>query len=272
MTEHNRLEPFPIEPHPDPEMAGHPQPEQSTPSMWGNRIIRNVRVPTLIPHVPETPNGTAVIVCPGGVFQFLMIDTEGNDVARWLAEHGITAFVLKYRLAPTPPDDDAFRSQFESSNFDIRRLTFHIRNAYRDGRQAVESVRRRSKEFSLREDRIGIIGFSAGAAVAVNSAIGADPARRPDFVGAVYGAPPEMGEVPVNAPPLFMAYAEDDELASPTCRILRDAWKGSGRPLEVHAYAEGGHGFGIVKQGLPSDAWTEHFIAWLRHTNSLPAS
>jgi acetyl esterase/lipase len=271
MTEQNQPEPFPIWPHPEPESAGHPQPEQTTPLMWENRIVRNVCVPTLVPHVPETPNGTAVIVCPGGVFQFLMIDTEGNDVARWLAAQGITAFVLKYRLAPTPPDDDAFRSQFESSNFDIRRLTSHIRNACRDGRQAVESVRRQSKNFSLREDRIGIVGFSAGAAVAVNSAIGADPVRRPNFVGAVYGAPPEMGEVPENAPPLFMAYTENDELAGPTCRVLRDAWKRSGRPLEVHAYAEGGHGFGIVKQGLPSDEWTEHFIAWLRQTGFLPA-
>ena len=78
--------------------------EQTTQS-GGNRMIRNIVIPTVTMFRPAHANGTAVIVAPGGAFTFLMVDYEGYDVARWLARQGVTAFVLKYRVSHSPDND-----------------------------------------------------------------------------------------------------------------------------------------------------------------------
>ncbi len=264
--------PFPIW----PQEASLPQnsisTEQQTPLLWNSKIVRNVTEASLIPYWPEKQNGTAIIVCPGGAFQFLMIDKEGTDVANWLTSYGITAFVLKYRLAPTPRDDAKFVSDFESSNFDLSTIKTHIDNSYADGIQAISTLKQKAFDFNLDKSKIGMIGFSAGAMVAVHSAFNPDRATCPSFLGAIYGGYPGITDVPAHAPPLFMAYANDDDLAGNTCLDLFLAWKRSKQSAEVHAYARGGHGFGLIKQGLPCDNWASSFIAWLTHEGFVPAN
>ena len=254
---------FPIWPYKVSPAQDSASTEQQSPLLWNSRIVRNVTEPSIIPFLPDKPNGAAIIVCPGGVFQFLMIEKEGTDVAKWLTLHGITAFVLKYRLAPTDVDDSKFVSDFESSNFDLNGIGKHIDNSYADGMQAMSIVKQRAVDYGIDRSRIGMMGFSAGAAVAVSSVFNSDMANGPNFLAAIYGGPPEIGNIPSHAPPLFIAYANDDSLAGETCLDLYQAWRKSKRSVEVHAYSKGGHGFGLIKQRLPCDNWSDSFILWL---------
>src|SRR5262249_42811810 len=146
-------------------------------------LVRNVSEPVLIPFLPEPSMaaGTGIVVCPGGGFHFLMIDKEGSHVARWLNERGVAAFVLKYRLVPTPDDDDAFVEQ--ASNLKQRRAQIEqVRPAaIADGLQALRIIRREAPRWGIERDRLGILGFSAGGAVAAGAATRYDRDSRPNF-------------------------------------------------------------------------------------------
>ncbi len=111
--------------------------------------------------------------------------------------------------------------------------------------------------------RIGVLGFSVGGHLAAGVALANQPDSRPDFVAPIYGALWENVVVPADAPPLFTALASDDRIAVAPCLALYSAWHAAGRSAEIHIYAQGGHGFGMVKQGLPSDGWIERFGDWL---------
>src|SRR5205814_3636697 len=117
--------------------------------------------------------------------------------------------------------------------------------------------------WGLQDGRIGIMGFSAGGHLSVGVVLAADAGSRPDFVAPIYGALWEDAVVPADAPPLFTALASDDRIAVEPCVALYSAWHAAGRPAEIHIYAKGGHGFGMVRQGLPSDGWIERFGEWL---------
>jgi acetyl esterase/lipase len=134
-----------------------------------------------------------------------------------------------------------------------------------DGQQAVCLVRERAAEWGIAPNRIGIMGFSAGSAVAVNVALLHDAASRPDFTGAIYGAGRPDVPVPADAPPLFILCADDDDMvpSSESVRLYSD-WKEAGHSAELHIYSCGGHGFGMRKQGLPSDTWIDRFGDWLQ--------
>lgn len=233
---------------------------------WPHRITRNVTNPTLAVYLPEpdAATGTGLIVCPGGAHHFLAVDHEGDAVARWLTARGIAAFVLKYRVIQTPDDD----AEFLEARANIRErlqkyLPAHWPLALADGQQAVRLVRQRAADWGLRPDRIGIMGFSAGAHLATGVALAGDPSSRVDFVAPIYGALWENLVVPEDAPPLFTAVASDDPIAVKPCLALYSAWHAAGRPAEIHCYSRGGHGFGMVRQGLPSDGWIERFGEWL---------
>jgi acetyl esterase/lipase len=233
---------------------------------WPHRITRNVTAPTLTAWLPEpaAATGTAVIVCPGGAYHFLAVDHEGVDVARWLTGRGVAAFMLKYRVIETPADDAAFlaiRSQVGERLRDL--LPDHWPLALADGQKAVRLVRERAAAWGLRPDRVGMLGFSAGAHLAAGVALESEPASRPDFVAPIYGAIREDVTVPADAPPLFTALATDDPIANRSCVALFRSWQAAGRSAEIHSYARGGHGFGMVRQGLPSDGWIERFGEWL---------
>src|SRR5207302_5877708 len=125
--------------------------------------------------------------------------------------------------------------------------------AIADGRQSVALVRQHAAEWGIAPDRIGLLGFSAGGRVTAGVALEHDDASRPDFAAVIYGALWENLEVPADAPPLFVLVANDDELAAANCLDLFSAWRTAGHPAELHVFAQGGHGFGMNQQGLPSD-------------------
>lgn len=248
------------------ETWSNPEKDYTFTEPWTHRITRNVVDPTLTVFLPEATvaTGTGVIICPGGAHHFLAVDHEGYDVARWLNQRGIAAFVLKYRVIQTPDDDEEFlvaRTQIMERLQNM--LHAHWPLALADGQQAVRIVRQHAAEWGLQDDRIGIMGFSAGAHVSAGVALAQDAGSRPDFVAPIYGALWEDVVVPGDAPPFFTAFASNDPIAVKPCLALYAAWQAAGRSAEMHIYAQGSHGFGMVKQGLPVDGWIERFGEWL---------
>jgi acetyl esterase/lipase len=264
-----------------PGSEGWTQQEAVSPAPWNPqaKLVRNVVKPTLTVYLPKAnATGTAVIVAPGGGFRFLSWDYEGTDVAEWLTERGIAAFVLKYRVMYTGATEAEFRKSWDEMNQSIAASKAGGRDAHAeekmheaetlaaaDGRQAVKLVRERAAEWGIAPDRIGLMGFSAGAITTDAVLLVHSAADRPDFGAPIYGAP--MGEVtvPADAPPLFIACADDDKLVSPGGSVkMYWAWHTAGKPAELHIYARGGHGFGMTKKNVPTDAWIEQFYEWLK--------
>lgn len=258
------------------------QKEETTtlpPMAAGGPLIRNVTQPTLTIFLPDPSlaNGTAVIVCPGGGFHFLSWESEGTEVAKWLSAHGIAAFVLKYRLVDTGPTADDFRKAvwalFSPPSSGARPaggggLPESMRKilplAVADGRQAMKVVRQRASQWGIAPDRIGIMGFSAGGMVTMGVVMEHDADSRPDFAGPIYGAGLAEGSAaPPEATPLFILCASDDPIAATGSVATYTKWKAAGYPVELHMYSKGGHGFGMNKQGLPTDHWIERFGDWL---------
>lgn len=248
-------------------------PEVESRSASGDRMLRNVSTPTLTVSLPDPgiATGAAVIICPGGAFHFLSIDNEGVEVAQWLTERGIAAFELHYRVVPTP-DDATFRAILANPTPHRPKMDRVRPMVTADGLQAVRTVRHDADRWGIAPDRIGIIGFSAGAGASIGAATKyLDAESRPDFAAAIYG---EWWErwIPEDAPPVFIAAAFNDPLIDVTANTsLYEAWYRKGRPAEIHLYAQGGHGFGIRKQGLPSDMWIERFHEWMQAIGVVPA-
>jgi acetyl esterase/lipase len=211
-----------------------------------------------------------VVVCPGGAFHIHSIDTEGYEVAEYLAARGIVAFTLEYRLATTPAADDDV-NRFITDVFlgveDLPALVAeHEPKALAEGIRAVEIVRERAEEWGVDATKIGILGFSAGGYVAAGAALCGQGAGRPDFCGAIYAARWTEPVVPGDAGPLFVAMSADDQIGRPvidTGFALHSAWRAARRPVELHVYQGGGHGYGTRRQGTTSDAWLEQFHTWL---------
>lgn len=270
---------FAIWPGPAPGSENWTWREQMT-GAPGNRMVRNVAAPTLTMYkpAPNRANGASVIIAPGGAWRFLMVDYEGVDMARWLVERGVTAFVLKYRLMRTPEDDAAMAAYVQNlmkalnatdkrsdnpPNYDAA-TSAALALAEEDGRQAIRYVRSHAAEWALDPRRIGIAGFSAGGGVVMGPVMQHDPASRPDFAAPIYAAYRSATPVPDDAPPLFLAIADDDRLISSnsTARLYM-AWHAAGKPAELHVFRQGGHGFGMKKQNTPSDRWIELFHSWM---------
>ncbi|GAB4498329.1 MAG: hypothetical protein OHK0019_33470 [Saprospiraceae bacterium] len=243
-------------------------------------MARNIVVPTVTVFNPakEKANGTAVIIAPGGAFNFLMMDKEGYNVARWLSKLGVTAFVLKYRVARTP-DDDAELQPFLSKLFSVlprqgpNELDPPVGTpaveaarllAEEDGRQAIRFVRTNAAAFGIHPNKIGIMGFSAGGGVAVNAALEHDNLGRPDFVGGIYAGWRKGPTVPDDAPPLFLAISNNDVLVtSNSSSQLYEMWHKAEKPVELHIFGNGEHGFGARQNGALTDAWMPSFENWL---------
>jgi acetyl esterase/lipase len=237
--------------------------------IWNTEVISNVTKPTLtvFKPAPEQKNGTAVVVVPGGGFLALSINSEGNDVARYLAAKGVTAFVLKYRLAHTGEDATqefmtliSNRQKFEEIVGKVIPLSIA------DGLAAVTYVRQHASEWGISPDRVGIIGFSAGGEVAAGVGFQYTPEGRPAFVAPIYPAARRFKDaaVPADAPPMFVAAATNDQLGlAPDSILLYEKWIAAHKSVELHMFAKGGHGFGMRKQNLPTDHWIDRFADWL---------
>jgi acetyl esterase/lipase len=246
-------------------------------------MLRNVSDPTLTVYAPARgkANGIGVIVCPGGGWRILAWQHEGIDVARWLAARGYTAFLLKYRVRGTPASQaehdaqmarvvgriDANRkgkTAFRAMGDIVPAATFSDARAAAadDGRRAVAIVRERAKQWNVDPAKVGMIGFSAGAFLAIDVAM--DPRSAPlAFVAAIYGGETLGQTVPRDAPPLFTCIAQDDVLLYRVVEGLYSDWTDAARSAELHIYRRGNHGFGMVKQGMPSDQWIDQFGTWL---------
>jgi len=237
--------------------------------------VRNVTTPTLTVYLPDPAlaTGTAVVICPGGGYHILAIDHEGHDVARWLVARGIVAIILKYRLIPTPVDDAEHAAQLSAKLADpriMRQLAFEHDPLMRaDVLEAIRTVRQRATEWHIHPQRIGVMGFSAGGHVTISAMLHYDAESRPNFAAPIYPVWFDAIVPAVDAPPVFVALANDDEFGAiilDTVARVTDAWLHARLPIEVHAYSQGGHGFGMMRRNLPCDGWIDRFYEWLQTT------
>jgi acetyl esterase/lipase len=240
---------------------------------------RNVRIPRITVYLPEAgrANGTAVVVCPGGGYHILAVDHEGHDVARWLTAKGIAAVVLEYRLIPTPEDDAQHQAEFSAKLSDravMRALAAqHDPMMRADVHQAIRRTRAMASAWGIRPDRIGVMGFSAGGHVAITATLFHTPDCKPDFSAPIYPVWFETISIDGAAPPLFMALANNDEfgtLITDTVARMQAAWLAAGVPVEVHAYADGGHGFGMLTRHKPCDGWIDRWYEWACAIGMIP--
>jgi acetyl esterase/lipase len=235
--------------------------------IWQNDVVTNVSTPTMEVFRPENPNGTAVVVAPGGGLYALSITSEGTDVAKWLNQKGITAFVLKYRLVPTGEDGVKEISDEGTTNPSriMERVAPVMPHSVADGLSALAYVRANASVFRVNPDKIGFMGFSAGGAVTMGVVYNYNEANRPDFIVPVYpwtSAYP-VQEVPADAPPMLVVCSSDDPLGLALGSVeLYSSWLKSGKKVALHMYSKGGHGYGMKKQNLPSDHWISRFYEW----------
>ncbi len=266
------------------EIGTGPLPDATAQESWhtqyGSQFARNVTVATITPFLPDPAkaSGAAVVVAPGGGFRTLSMENEGWNVARALAERGVAAFVLKYRLNQTPADMAAFeRSMAEMFSGTARRpprpepqeMTARLAPQIADSRATFALIRRRAAEWKIDPDRIGMVGFSAGAMLTMATALVGEDAR-PAFVGNIYG-PLAAVTVPADAPPLFVALAADDPLFGNAGFGLIDSWRAAKKPAEFHLYEQGGHGFGMYPKETTSTGWFDAFVSWLSMHGMLKA-
>ncbi|MCD9018873.1 alpha/beta hydrolase [Parachryseolinea silvisoli] len=250
---------------------------------WGDPMARNITTATLTPFLPKPgkANGAAVIVAPGGGFRWLSLSNEGWEVAQALADRGIAAFVLKYRLHPTPESLDAFKesmnrtfaaaappSETTKDKAPASPPRMDLSNQLKDAEAAYAMIVKRAMEWHVDTARLGMIGFSAGAGLTMHCTLNSRSVQL-DFIGPIYGG---MGpvEVPKNAPPMFNVIATDDFLFRGQFGVI-DSWFKAGRPVEFHLYQNGGHGFGLGNPGRTSNKWFDAFLHWLDVNNFLTA-
>lgn len=237
---------------------------QQTPDQ---RLVYNVSKPQLIvwpSSLPADAHAPAVLLVPGGGFQFLAMDNEGFDVARRLDRLGVRVFIVKYRTQPVPGSIDGFRDALaqifqKGAPIDPENRTF----AVADTVAAIRTVRSQAKRWHVDPTKIGILGFSAGAMTSLGTTQANAEGGRPDFVGMIYG-PTEKAAVPAGAPPLFAAIAADDRFFINQDFGLFHAWRQSGAKVEFHLYSAGGHGFASQPNGTTSDAWFDQYALWLK--------
>lgn len=235
----------------------------------GKRVIRltNVSTPQITIHKPEPAmdTGTSVIIAPGGGFNILALDLEGTEVAEWLTSIGVTGIVLKYRVPARNPDQ-------------------RWKSAVQDAQRAVSLVRAEADRIGIDPNKIGLMGFSAGAMTAglttllesrqYASVDDSDQfSYRPDFVGIIYLGY-QIHEAPgidiaVGLPPVFMAVTHDDQDRSIASAELYIKLKRAGVPAELHIYESGGHGYGLRPTGQPVTGWNHVMADWMKQIGVL---
>lgn len=281
-AQNDAMTPIPIPAQPGAiELGTGPLPGARNPETWhaqyGSRFARNVTIATLTPYLPDPAkaSGAAVIVAPGGGFLTLSMENEGSDVAKALAARGIAAFVLKYRLNQTPATmaefDKSMRAMFagvarasqspaQSQPTPQERMAA-LAPQLADSRAAFTLIRQRAGEWHVDPNRIGMVGFSAGAMLTLATELTGQDAK-PAFIGLVYG-PLAPVTVPADAPPMFVAIAADDPFFANNGFGLVESWRAARRPVEFHLYEQGGHGFGMYPKTTTSTDWFDAFVRWM---------
>lgn len=216
----------------------------------GKYVIRlaDISDPTITVYTPQKPNGTAVVVCPGGGYAILAMDLEGTEICTWLNSIGVTAVLLKYRV---PASGGKLRYELP----------------LQDAQRALGLVRYNAAKWNIKPDHIGILGFSAGghltAALSNNNTQRTYPqvdaadtvSCKPNFAVLIYPAylksnndpaklAPEV-QVSSNTPPTFIVQTEDDPIDVQNALTYYSELKNFKVPAEIHLYAKGGHGYGM---------------------------
>jgi acetyl esterase/lipase len=243
---------------------------------WGEPMARNVTTATLTPFLPDPAKatGAAVIVAPGGGFRWLSMNNEGWKVAKALADRGIAAFVLKYRLFPTPGTLEGLKESMNRTfasaakpadgapaDAKPRPPTWDLTNQLEDAEAAYALILKRANEWHVDTQRIGMVGFSAGAGLTMHCTLHSKTMTLA-FIGPIYGGQGAV-EVPKDAPPLFVAIASDDPLLFHGDFGLVKSWWEAKRPVEFHLYQNGGHGFGLGYPDRTANGWFPVFVHWL---------
>ena len=245
-----------------PGSEGKTGPEKVRIPEGGDHVVSNVHRPSITPYLPTGSNTkrTAVIIAPGGGHRELWTDHEGHNLARWLRDRGIAAFVLKYRLAKE-----------EGSTYKVDE------HALADMKRSLRLVRSRAKEWGIDTARIGVMGFSAGGEVAALAAMRFDVGDRaaadmidresshPAFQALIYPGSSGRFEVTKNSPPIFLlcGYKDRTDISEGLAQVYLK-YKQAGVPAELHIYSDAGHGFGFrpTNQGAVAH-WPERFTEWL---------
>jgi acetyl esterase/lipase len=254
---------------------------QDEPEKMRDQYLSNIHNPSLTVFLPEKEKatGAAVIVVPGGGHRFLTIANEGTDVAKWLADRGIAAFVLKHRLGN---DESNPKETPQPYKWDVQGVA--------DGRRAMQLVRSRAAEWSIKPDRIGMIGFSAGGEIVAQlmmhpeegRADATDPldrtSSRLNFQGLIYPGKSSLILPAKDSPPAFMACGFNDrpDISEGLAKVYL-LFKQAGVQSDLHIYAGVGHGFGIretLKPGAssPLAGWPERFREFLAQQKFLAGS
>lgn len=245
-----------------PGSEGKNSPEVVVTSVSGEQQVTNIHQPSITPYLPakNKANGTAVIVAPGGGHKLLCTTHEGSNVAEWLADHGIAAFVLKYRLASEP-----------GSTYTVDE------HAAADMHRAIRLVRSRASEWNINPAAVGVMGFSAGGEVCAIASMNFNPGKpdavdplerlsnKPDFQALIYPGRSSRIVPTRESPPAFLAASANDrpDISEGLAKVYLD-FKKEKVPVELHLYADGGHGFGHrAKNQGPVSHWMDRFSEWL---------
>ncbi len=249
-------------PHGAPGSEGKTGAESTRLTERGEHIISNIHSPSITPYVPlpAARTGTAIVVVPGGGHAELWMDHEGYRVAQFFADHGIAAFILKYRLA-----------REKGSTYTIEGTELA------DLQRAIRTVRGRAGEWGIDPDRLGVIGFSAGGELALLAGTRFDDgdsraanaidraSSRPDFEVVLYPGIPKDLRLPARTPPMFLLGGADDQ--PPISQGLAELYLALRRAnvaTELHIYAGVGHGFGIRSGDTgAAAAWPQRTLEWL---------
>ncbi len=246
-------------------LVGEAQPRLANENPPVTRVI-NITRPTLTIHLAPKPNGTGVLILPGGGFGKVVPDKEGTEVAEWLNRLGVSAFVLSYRTKSNADDPGWARP-------------------LQDAQRSLAIIRSRAAQWGLKLDRIGLLGLSAGGQVAARllNASGRrtyeridsvdDVPHRPDFTMLIYpwniydaerGELVEGTSVPKGCPPVFLVHTDDDRSTALGSVLFYAGLKRQGIPAELHVYGNGGHGYGLRPvAGSQISSWPEHAAHWL---------
>lgn len=229
------------------------------------RVV-NVTRPTFTAHIAKEPNGTAVIILPGGGFGKVVPDKEGTEAAEWLNRYGVSAFVLTYRTS-TDSQSPAWIKPLQ------------------DAQRLIKLIRSEANHWAIQPDRLGLLAFSAGGQVGArllsdggqlaygrSDAIDDIP-HRPDFALLIYpwniydsdtdSLVPGISVQP-GCPPTFLVHTHDDRSSSLGTTLFYVGLKRHDIPAELHIYGNGGHGYGMRKvEGSQISTWPEHASHWL---------
>ena len=237
------------------------EPEKVDANGKGTNNVSNVHNPSITPYLPtKGATGIAVIIAPGGGHSKLCLGHEGGALAEWFRDHGVAAFVLKYRLAREP-----------GSTYTIQE------HAMADARRAIRTVRSRAAEWGIDPQKIGIMGFSAGGELAAFAAMENDPGKadaedvierassRPDFQALIYPGTSDLFSAKKGMPPVFIACGFDDRKdISEGMATLYLKYKAAGVKAELHIFSGVGHGFGYRPDRTnAAGKWPERFMDWM---------